>query len=321
MHTSSPSRDLTPARKSADNAVAIFVVIVIYKMQLHESATVQSLQKAIQSVDASQLNATVLIADNTPGGQRVADLPAGVRYRAFPENPGLVTPYNLAIAQAEQDGCRWLLTLDQDTHLPSGFLTTLAQHIRHYDSQEQIAAIVPRIFDRGVPISPLQFKGGFLPVVVGPGVEGMLGPYASALNSASLLRISALKRAGGYDPGFPLNNSDTAMFHRLDRTGFRIALAGDVAVEHELGIMRREDRMTPERYRRLLLDERHLWDLYMGPMGRLERLLRLAARLLRGFVRGESGPFRRITLGELRTRLYTRRSIRLSEANHARSYP
>ncbi len=298
-------------QKLADETVTILAVVVLYKMRAEQSATIKSLGAAIASARPADLKVAVFVADNTPGGQEPGELPQEVIYERFPENPGLVTPYNLALARAAEDGFDWLLTLDQDTHLPVNYLTELAGYARRYAGDRSIAAIVPRIEDEGVRISPLRFAGGFMPRVAGPADDGVLGRHASALNSASLLRVDALRQAGGYDERFPLNNSDTAMFERLDRAGYRVVLAGNVVVRHELAIMRRQERMTLERYEQLLEDERDFWDLHMGALGRMERLLRLAGRVAKGFASGEHAAFRRLTIAEIRRRVFSRRAMRL----------
>ena len=291
--------------------VSIFAVIVLYKVAPEESSSFRSLLEAIRCANDSSLEVSVLVADNTPGGQSVGTFSSGIRYEAFPDNPGLVVPYRRAMAQAQLEGFEWLLTLDQDTQLPSEFLSRFSHYARRYRVDERVAAIVPRIYDNGRAISPFRYVGGVLPRMIDDPAGGLLGPHGSALNSASLLRVSALDRAGGYDDKFPLNNSDTALFHRLDRAGFRIALAGEVVVQHELAIMSRGERMTVERYRQLLIDERNFWDLHMSALARAERLIRLVGRLAKSYLRKEDPAFQVVTFNEIQLRLFTSRVIRV----------
>ena len=291
--------------------VSIFAIIVIYKMRPDQSVTCRTLLESLRAVDAATLNVSIVIADNTPGGQESGALPSEVSYQAYPDNPGLVVPYNIALAQARDAGYDWLLTLDQDTDLPLDFFSALRESVESYSKVERLAAIVPRIVDNGRLISPLQFVGGFFPRVIDEQAEGVLARHTMALNSASLLRVSALTEVGGYDERFPLNNSDTALFHRLDNAGFRIALARNTIVQHELAIMRRADRMTLERYRQVLIDERNFWDLHMNFWARSERFLRLVGRLFKGLIKGEDAGFREATRNEIRLRLFTRRGTRL----------
>ncbi|MBB5342197.1 glycosyltransferase family protein [Tunturibacter empetritectus] len=293
-----------------DAGTNIFAVIVLYKKLVAASPTVRTLLEAARAA-SNRLRLTVLIADNTPGGQDPGSLPDGVRYYAEPDNPGLVVPYNRALKMAEEEGFTWLLTLDQDTNLPVDFLTKIEVYAKLYASDTRVAGIVPRIADRGRLISPFRFVGGFFPKVLAPGMQGISKRFTSALNSASMLRVSDVRMLGGYDLQFPLHNSDTNLFYRLDKAGQRLVVAGDILVNHELAIMDRQGRMTPERYRRLLADERAFWDLHMGVLARAERLLRLMGRVCKDFVRSENRDFRAISLDEIKLRLLTRRRNRI----------
>ncbi len=291
--------------------VSIFAVVVLYQMRPAESPTLVSLQASLESLSNDKARLVLILADNTPGGQAPGELPVEGRYEAFPDNPGLAKPYNKFLAEAAAAGFDWFLTLDQDTDLPRHYLEQLTRYAKRYASDLSVGAIVPHIEEEGVPLSPFRFVGGSFPHVVRPGVDGILGSHASALNSAALLRVASLQSFGGYDERFPLNNSDTALFERLDQYGFRTVVMGGVAVEHELAIMRREDRMTPQRYEQLLRDERDFWDLHKGMLARAERLLRLMGRLAKGFKEKEGSAFQAITFAEVRLRLFSRRRTRV----------
>ncbi len=290
---------------------SIFAIIVCYRLQPMQSPSLRTLLAAADIAASPGLRLAIAVADNTPGGQNPGTLPGSVRYRAYPHNPGLAEPYNDAMAAAAAEGFDWLLTLDQDTHLPPGFLQRVHVHADRYIDVMEVGAIVPHILDNGRRISPFRYIGGFLPRVLTAETEGISGRHTSALNSTSLLRLSALRQIGGYDSRFPLHNSDTDLYKRLDEAGRRVAVAGDLQVGHELAILQRAQRMKPERYRQMLRDECEYWDLRMGMFGRTERLIRLAGRVCKGYLRGEAAEFRSIAARELRYRLFTRHSSRI----------
>ena len=149
-----------------------------------------------------------------------------------------------------------------------------------------------------------------MPKVLPASLQGIAPRHASALNSASLLRVRSLRELGGYDPSFPLHNSDTRLYQRLDEAGKRVAVT-DVRIEHELSILRREERMSPERYRLMLRDECRFWDSHMGAPGRIERMVRLLGRYAKGVLHREDVAFQRVTAAEIGYRMWTRRSTRL----------
>ena len=301
------------SRGDAAGVTAVLAVLVVYRLLPRESPSLQTLLRASAEAAAAELplRLSIVVVDNTPGGQDPGVLPPGVRYEASPDNPGLARPYNEALAAAAREGCEWLLTLDQDTHLPENFLIAMEGYARRYRGCPEIGAIVPRVADHGRLISPFCFAGGFWPRVLPPAAEGVAPRFTSAINSASLLRVEAARAIGGYDPRFPLNNSDTSLFHRLDQAGKRVAIAGGVRVEHELAILDREGRMTADRYRQLLRDECSFYDRHMPLPARGERLLRLIVRAVGSLLRGREPEFRRIAMAEIARRLLTRRSSRL----------
>jgi GT2 family glycosyltransferase len=290
--------------------IRVLAIVVVYKMLPGETTTLQTLLES-QRMAPESLQLNILVADNTPGGQDPGPLPAGIRYFALPDNPGLARPYNEALALAEEEGYPWMLTLDQDTRLPVNFLPLLEKQARRYESDVRVSAIVPRIVDEGRIISPFRFVGGFLPYILSAQSRGIVGRFASALNSSSLFRVSALRKAGGYDPEFPLHNSDTRLYQLLDNAGGRVAIADEIVVQHSLSILQRQSRMSPERYRKLLEDECIFWDRHMGALGRSERLIRLLGRLCKGYLSHEDSSFQRITRAELLRRITVSRRRRM----------
>ena len=293
----------------------IFAVVVLYKMPLEQSVTVQTLLEAVRTLGDTPVRFAIMVVDNTPGGQNPGPLPEGISYVAAPHNPGLAAAYNSALGNAAQQGYDWLLTLDQDTSLPPDFLSAMCSYVKQYAGVPEVAAIVPHIADNGRIISPFRFHGGFLPRVLSPETKGISRRHTSALNSTSLLRVSALQEVGGYDPRFPLHNSDTSLYHRLDRAGKRVAIASDILVEHELAILQRQDRISPDRYHAMLVDECTFWDLHMGLLGRIERTVRLAGRICKGYLQKEDAVFRNIAIAEIRRRLLTRKRDRMKAAS------
>jgi GT2 family glycosyltransferase len=307
--------DLRNRRKFDAREVSIYAVVVLYKTSPANSVTLQTLFRAADEIAGMPIRFAIAIYDNTPEGQEPGVLPVGVCYTATKTNPGLSLVYNTAADIARSEGYEWMLTLDQDTDLPKDFLQAMGRYVKLHQTSSQVGAIVPHIFDHGRHISPLRFIGGFLPKQLLPHFTGVAQQYGSAINSGSLLRLSSLKVIEGYDLRFPLNNSDTSLFSRLDAAGLRIAVAGEILVQHELAIMNRQDRMSIERYRQMLADERAFWDLGMGFMGRVERLIRLVGRTMKDLLEHRNAEFRQLSLAEIRYRLLTRRRNRIERWN------
>ena len=302
---------MPPATQQPTHATnGIFAVVVLYKALPMESPSVLSLLQSQAAAGPSAPPLYILVADNTPGRHTIPELPEGVHYRAYPANPGLAEPYNDAQALAQQSGYPWLLTLDQDTDLPPDFIAVMAKTAAAYANDNTVAAVVPMVADHGRPISPLVYRAGFLPVVPRTPRTGIGPRHVSAINSGALLRCDALQSLGGYDPEFPLHNSDTRLFQKIDHARKRVVIA-DVQLSHEFSILRRSERISVERYRHMLQDECFFWDRHMSAAARLERLVRLAGRWCKSKLKHEAAPYVQVASSEFLRRLYSSRKSRM----------
>ena len=104
---------------------------------------------AAEEASRSGIELGILVWDNTPGGQDPGEIPAGARYEAGPDNPGLARAYNRGLEIAVEGEYQWLLTLDEDTALPPDFLVRLSQIAREIATTPSIASIVPLIKGSG----------------------------------------------------------------------------------------------------------------------------------------------------------------------------
>jgi glycosyltransferase involved in cell wall biosynthesis len=293
--------------------VKLLAVIVVFKIRPAVSSSLLTLLDAARQAANSKLKLAVLIQDNTPGGQEAGDLPEDVRYQAAPHNPGLAQAYNSALKIAEMEGYDWLLTLDQDTSLPKNFLERISEIVATEGAAHpEVGAIVPLAIDDGRILSPYRLLAGALPCWYSAGSTGVVHHAMYAINSAATLRISALRKVGGYDPFFPLDMSDINLCHKLHKAGIQTFVAADLVIHHELALLDKRGRMTPERYRVGLLDECAFYDLEMGFLGRLERLIRLVGRIWKDRLEPDLLPFRTITLNEIKRRILIPRSKRIT---------
>ena len=291
----------------------LLAVVVLYKLRPEESSTIRSLLAAVASVSCDELHLKVVVWDNTPGGQEIGKLSDGMVYKAAPANPGLAVAYNEALALAEAEGYEWLLTLDQDSVLPANFLKRILELVRELSLQQVIGAIVPQVISKDRVISPFHFLFNAIPRWFPAGFTGAFKSAVYAANSGSVLRVSALRLINGYDPLFPLDLSDTNMFHRLHSSGKRVFIAGDLSMQHDFALLNKQARMNVERYDASLLDDCAFWDLHMGALARFERIVRFTVRALRESFTPAMGDFRKRTVLEIRRRLFTTRKTRVAE--------
>jgi GT2 family glycosyltransferase len=305
-----PESTLMHYKKSITRLLA---VIVIYKRPLCESPSFRTLLEASALISGTSVSLGILIWDNTPEGQDPGHIPEGIQYEAAPSNPGLAQAYNRALEIAQEEHYDWLITLDQDSSLPSDFLVRVGALADEFELCPMIGAIVPRVVGDGRIISPFHFIGGVLPRWFPSGFIGISEQATYAVNSAAIVRVSTIRQIGGYNPIFPLYVSDINLFHQLHRFGKRVFVAGDILIHHEVAILKKHQRMNIERYQEWLFEECAFWDLNMKPLARLERMVRLAGRACKELFNPEEVVFLRATIAELKRRLLTPRTQRVAE--------
>lgn len=291
----------------------LFVVVVLYKLKLSESMTLNTLQKAFSCLRQGQANIRILVYDNTPGGQDPGVLPGNVEYKADVTNPGLAKAYDYALETAHREGFDWLLTLDQDTSLPVNFLQQLCHTAAFVKPLTNVAAIAPYISGDGRVLSPFVISRHWIRTThLQSGFIGISLQKTHAVNSASTLRVAALKTIGGYDPRFHLAYSDIVLFDRLHSRGFRIFVAGNIHVQHEMSVFDLKNRSTPRRYEEILRAEETYYDDYMGKIGDIVLILKLCFRIVYRLWRtGRSLPYFRLNAKFLCRRLFWSRKHRM----------
>ena len=187
-------------------------------------------------------------------------------------------------------------------------------------SSSEIAAIVPRIAERGRILSPEYFLFDAFPRYFPRGFEGIAKRTTYAFNSASTLRVSALREIGGYDPLFWLDYSDAHVYSRLNKSGKKIYVAGTIQVEHEFSMSDKKKRMTAERYRNIVDAGCAFWDMELGIIAGVWHTARLLLRLLKHLNRGDDPSIRRITWAMLVSRITQSRRQRIARWRAARGY-
>ncbi len=302
---------------------SVVAVIVLYATEIADCVSLRSLLHAAAQIVPGELNLKIYLHDNTPGatGQDLA-FSALCESGAFPQetisyvhdahNSGLASAYNKALRIALDGGYEWLLTLDQDTDLPSESLRTLVEIMASLDDRPDVAAVAPQIRAGGKLVSPNWFFAGGWPRWYPAGHTGVGQRTTFAFNSGSLLRVAALRQAGGYSPWFWLDNSDASLYRHLAKLGKRVFVAGQLELAHDFSMQNMQHRVSPARYRTILLAESAFWDLEMNAFAGLERTLRLTIRLVKHVLRRDSQELRRLTLEALRLRLFHSRRFRIA---------
>ncbi len=292
----------------------ILVVVVLYKQSPEQSRTIQSLVPVFERNPSLIGPVHVLLWDNSPVPASQVSLPFPFDLRHGGRNVGTSGAYNYALELAESAGCPWLLLLDQDTTVSEEFLSTMMRYSEQFRQTPEVAAVVPFIFSHGTLVSPRRLLSFNRVRQIPATFSGLCKDKAYAVNSATLMRVTALREVGGYSEEFWLDLSDVYVFQALHRKGKYMHIAGDLRVEHSIASMDFDKEMSPERYRNFMAAESAYIDLFLSPVERSAQLLRLFVRTLRQYRRYQNKIFSRIAWEYFLQRLFLTRAGRLQRS-------
>ena len=288
----------------------ILVVVVLYKIQLAESQTIQGLLQAFSCYPELHDSLSVLIWDNSPTPLKDLEVLSSFTYQHSQENLGVSGAYNRALKIAETMSCQWLLLLDQDTAIPADFLPQMLKLGSRFLTKPEFAAVVPFLMDGDRPLSPLSvlFKR-FRPL--DRPCEGVYPGQVSAANSGTLMRVDALRQIGGFNEDFWLDFSDVVVFHLLHQHGKQVQIAGDLLLKHKNSAIDFNNLMSPERYSSYIAAEGAYWDTYGTAAQRAFHTLRILERAIRQKRRSKNLAHAKILLSYFFKRLLLGKQSRL----------
>jgi GT2 family glycosyltransferase len=291
--------------------VKFYAVIVLYRRELQQSQTWRTLVPLVEKLAGSPVF-SLLICENEPPEAADVELPKWAERLSRADNGGLAWAYNAGLQRAIATGAQWLLTLDQDTHLPTDFLEKMTSNVSALSKRQEIAAIVPQLISvTGEVYSPFFAKLG-RERAVSRGFTGIGRGDLRAFNSAALLRVSWLEKIGGYPSLFWLDFLDHATFRSLREAGGEIWIDGQLQLEHHLSLKEERHSMNEPRIAKFLQAESGVVDLYGSFLDRWLYTARLPLRLGNQWRRGDNQFFLKQTKLLLLQRLTTRRRQRLA---------
>lgn len=289
----------------------ILAVVVLYKQLPEQSQTIQSLIQVFARNPDLNSSVRVLLWDNSPVPVSHVSLPFAFELRSASQNVGTSGAYNHALELAESLGCDWLFLLDQDTTVAEELLYGMIGYGIQFRDRPEIATVVPFIFSHGALVSPRRLLTFNRVEQIPTTFQGLCREKAYAVNSATLMRVDALRAIGGYSEEFWLDLSDVYVFQALHRLGKFIYVAGDLRVEHSIASMDFDKEMSPERYRNFMAAESAYVDLFLSPVERSAQLFRLLVRTVRQYRRYQNKIFSRIAWEYFLQRLLLSKAVRL----------
>lgn len=217
------------------------VVIVLYQMKIADTPNYLLLKEV---VNHPKLH--LFIYDNSPLPQEDAlFLQQNVTYRHNPDNPGLATAYNEAIAFSQANQCELLLLLDQDTEVPASYFDTLI--IMPLDPT--VAVYVPIVEANGQQISPV-YSDQYVGLKGAKPTAGIANQPLMAINSGTVITAETLRWLEGFSEEFPLDYLDHWFFYQLNQANKKIEVL-PVHLKQELSVLDYRT-MSSQRYRSII---------------------------------------------------------------------
>ncbi|MDQ0231433.1 glycosyltransferase [Metabacillus malikii] len=255
-------------------------VIVLYKVKVNDSKTIQSLSKSLLTHKDLNNKIEFIIYDNSPEKQEIDPNLFGdckLIYVHDERNEGISTAYNYALTVANNTKSKWLLLLDHDTNLTNDYLDMI---IDYNEADRHVAAIVPTIYSSGKKISPV-FSNTFKPLQdEQPGV-GVQSDPVMAINSGSLIKVDFLNKISGFNREFPLDYLDHWLFYEVYKSGYFVNVL-NVELEHDLSVMD-YNNVSFTRYRSILDSEYTFYKKYKKELYPAYKK-QLVKRLLKQFI-------------------------------------
>jgi len=159
------------------------------------------------------------------GGMNPSDLDDGVVFLSQEdENIGIASALNALCAYAFKNGYDWILTLDQDSVVPAGLVSTY----RLYAGDAVTGMLCPCILDRN-----------YGTMAYDRGSESEVEEVDACITSGSMLRLSAWKESGGFWDALFIDMVDFDMCWSLREKGYKIIRVNSLSLYHEIGHSRK----------------------------------------------------------------------------------
>lgn len=237
----------------------ITAVIVLYKLELDNSKTFQTLKKTLFSKEQLLNEIQLIIYDNSPDKQVITPLNhegLHISYIHDSRNLGIATAYNYAWSVAKENGSDWLLLLDHDTELTNPYINYF---LNIPEVPSDIVAIVPKIMSENKMISPV-YSHTLRPLIAERPVAGIQEKPVMGINSGSIIKVSFLNEINGFNQEFLLDYLDHWLFYEIYQKGYKVLLV-DLLLEHELSVMD-YGRISEERYKSIICSESNFYQNY-----------------------------------------------------------
>ncbi len=143
-----------------------------------------------------------------------------------PENLGIGQAFNAGVKHLISQGCDFVLTFDQDSHAPDGFVDAMRNAFKEAQTRfGDVGILAPHWHDR---------HSGITYPNIGPGRFEML-PILTTISSGNLIPVSTFSRVGFLEEPYFIDGVDIEYHLRCFKHGLRVVQTPAAVLEHSLG--------------------------------------------------------------------------------------
>lgn len=194
--------------------------IVTYQPELSR------LSDNLRAAFASMMVSRVIIYDNHSDNcetiRQLTALDSHCLLMEGDENRGIAYALNALCQKAVDEGCDWILTLDQDSVIPKGLL----EEYNHYTDQDDLGIICPGIIDRNMGREYTRQTSGTEYI-------------RQCITAGNLVRLEVWQKIGGYSEELFIDGVDFDFCMKMGEAGFKILRTNNVCLLQEVGHSRK----------------------------------------------------------------------------------
>lgn len=185
---------------------------------------VERVKKCLSNV-ARQVE-KVYIYDNSTASVEL-EYPDNCVYLTENANLGIAHALNVIMRKAQEDGYKWVITMDQDSIMPLGMIESFKTIIEH--SSDRLGIICPQVIDR---------RRIYSRPVSSNGTQQM----TNAITSASCTSVKAWEEVGEFDEWLFIDLVDNEFSKRLTCSGYQILRVNKWILDQEFGVIEPKTR-------------------------------------------------------------------------------
>ncbi len=141
-----------------------------------------------------------------------------IEYIFYGDNKGIAKALNDGCKKAIDNKYKWILTMDQDTYVPSDAMEEMIQYIKENDTSKDGIVTVwhESNLDTVRPKEKIDYP-------------------LDEMTSGNILNLDIYKKVGEFREDFFIDGVDMEYNLRLKKNGYRIVRLNNVAIDHQLG--------------------------------------------------------------------------------------